>query len=213
MKALVLANGELYEPATLRKRLSAETFDLVLAADAGARHARTLNMDLDGIIGDMDSISGMEQHQTSNIELVSYPADKDETDLELAILLARERGAERIVVVGAMGGRMDMTVSNILLITHPALCYCRVEVWHGKQTGWLIRPPGDDIAGRPGDTVSLIPLDDVAGITTKGLRHPLKNARLSLGPGRGISNILEENCARVELVEGLLFAVHTPGRA
>jgi thiamine pyrophosphokinase len=148
------------------------------------------------------------------VELISHPADKDETDLELAILLAKERGAEHIVVIGAMGGRMDMTVSNILLITHPALCSCRVEVWHGNQTGWLIRPPGDDISGRPGDTVSLIPLDgDVTGITTKGLKHRLKGARLNLGPGRGISNVMEENTARVELAEGLLFIVHTAGRA
>ena len=214
MKILVLANGELYRPAILRKRLLAEAFDLVLAADAGARHAHLLSINLDVIIGDMDSISAIERQNAGNVEFVSYPVEKDETDLELTLLYAKERGADRIVVVGAMGGRMDMTVSNIFLITHPNLGSCRVEVWHGNQTGWLIRPPGDDIVGHPGDTVSLIPLDgDVYGINTKGLKHSLSHATLTFGPGRGISNILERSPANVRLSRGLLFAVHTPGRA
>ena len=166
------------------------------------------------IIGDMDSISESEREQAGSTRLVSYPADKDETDLELALLHAKERGAEQIVVIGAMGGRMDMSISNILLLAHPTLDHCHIEVWHGDQTGWLIRPPGDDIAGHPGDTVSLIPLNrDVSGITTKGLKHVLSNGKLTFGPGRGLSNVIEVPPAKIRLARGLLFAVHTPGRA
>lgn len=214
MKALVLTNGELYRPDILRNRVRAEEFDLVLAADAGARHARTLNTHLDAIIGDMDSIAGPGRQDTGNIERFSYPAEKNETDLELALLHARERGAGRIVVVGALGGRLDMTIANILLMAHPGLRSCRVEVWHGSQTAWLIKPPGEDIAGHPGDTVSLIPLGgDASGITTEGLKYSLEQARLTFGAARGISNLLERPPARVRLSEGLLLAVHTPVEA
>ncbi|MDP2918919.1 MAG: thiamine diphosphokinase [Dehalococcoidia bacterium] len=208
-----MANGELYRPDILRNRIRAEVFDLVMGADAGAHHARTLNIVLDVIVGDMDSISDLARQNASGAELVSYPAEKDETDLELALLYARKRGAGRIVMVGAMGGRMDMTVSNILLMTHPGLSPCRVEVWHGDQTGWLIKPPGDDITGRFGDTVSLIPLGgDASGITTRGLKHSLDHGTLTFGPGRGISNVLNQSSASVRLTKGFLFAVHTPGR-
>ncbi|MFC1946152.1 hypothetical protein ACFLW1_03015, partial [Chloroflexota bacterium] len=89
----------------------------------------------------------------SNIKFVSYPAGKDETDLELALLYAKEQGADQIVMVGAIGGRMDMTIANILLITHPNLSSCRIEVWQGEQTGWVIKPPGEDISGHPGDSI------------------------------------------------------------
>ncbi len=214
MKALILVNGELYQPDVLRNRIRTEAFDLVLGADEGARYACTLNVTLDAVIGDFDSLSDLEQHGTSNTEFVSYPAEKDETDLELALLYAEEQGADRIVMVGAMGGRMDMTIANILLITHASLGSCRIEVWHGEQTGWVIRPPGEDIPGHPGDTVSLLPLGGCAsGITTKGLKYSLKDQELPFGPARGISNLLVGQSSHIKLSGGLLLVVHTPGRA
>ncbi len=214
MKALILANGELYKPDVLRSRISAETFDLVLGADGGARHADTLNVTLDAVIGDLDSLLESEPPGINNTEFISYPAEKDETDLELALLYAKEQGVDRIVMVGVMGGRMDMTIANIMLITHASLSSCRIEVWHGEQTGWVIKPPGEDISGHPGDTVSLIPLaGDASGITTQGLKHSLKDEELTFGPARGISNRLEKPSAHIKLSKGLLLAVHTPGRS
>ncbi len=213
MKALILVNGELYRPDIVRSRIRAQTFGLVLAADGGAGFAGILDVTLDAIIGDMDSLSSRERPDTKT-ELVSHPAEKDETDLELALLYAEAHGADRIVMAGAIGGRFDMTIANVLLLAHPDLGSCEVEVWHGEQTGWVIKPQGGDISGHPGDTVSLIPLGgDARGITTKGLKHSLTDAQLAFGPARGISNLLEEPAARVDLSEGLLLAVHTPGRA
>ena len=214
MKALILVNGELYKSDVLRRRISAEVFNLVLGADGGAHYVYTLNVTLDAIIGDLDSLLDSEQQGISNPKLVSYPADKDETDLELALLYAKEQGADHIVMVGVMGGRMDMTIANLLLITHEGLSSCRIEVWHGEQTGWLIKPPGEDISGHPGDTVSLIPLGGYAsGITTKGLKYPLKDEELTFIPSRGLSNLLEKPSAHIKVSRGLLLAVHTPGRA
>ncbi len=214
MKALILVNGELYKPDVLRSRIHAEAFDLVFGADGGARYAYTLNVALDTIIGDLDSLSALEQQGISNTEFVSYPSEKDETDLELALLYAEEQGINQIVMVGVMGGRMDMTIANILLITRARLSSCRIKVWHGEQTGWIIKPPGEDISGRPGDTVSLIPLGgDASGITTKGLKYSLKDEKLTFGPARGIGNLLEKPFAHIKLSEGLLLAVHTPDRS
>ncbi len=214
MKALVLVNGELNKPGLLRKRIRNTTFDLVLGADRGARHARTLNVNLDAIVGDMDSLPERERQLYGQTRFVTHPAEKDETDLELALLYAREQGADQIVMVGALGGRLDMTVSNIMLMNNPGLENCRVEVWHGNQTGWLIRPPGEEIHGHAGDTVSLVPVTgDVLDVITMGMKYPLRKERLFLGNGRGLSNVLESSSARVGLSEGLLLAVHTPGRA
>ncbi|MFC1917428.1 thiamine diphosphokinase [Chloroflexota bacterium] len=214
MKALILVNGELYRPDVLRSRIRAEVFDLVLGVDGGARHADTLNVTLNAIIGDLDSLSALGQQGISNTKFVSYPVEKDETDLELALLYAEEQGANQIVMVGAMGGRMEMTIANILLLTHASLRSCRIDVWHGEQMGWVIKPPGEDISGHPGDTVSLIPLGgDASGITTKGLKYSLKDEDLTFGSTRGISNQMEKPSAHIKLTAGLLLAIHTPSRA
>jgi len=214
MKALILANGELYQSDVLRRRLNAEVFDLVLGADGGTHLADTLNIAVDAIIGDLDSLSDLEQRSISNVKFVSYPAEKNETDLELAILYAEEQGADQIIIVGAIGGRMDMTIANMLLITHASFSSCRIEVWHGEQTGWVIKPPGEDISGHPGDIVSLIPIGGYAsGITTKGLKYSLTDEELSMVTTRGISNQLESPFAHIKLSEGLLLVIHTTGRA
>ncbi|MFC1872767.1 hypothetical protein ACFLYV_03515, partial [Chloroflexota bacterium] len=70
------------------------------------------------------------------------------------------------------------------------------------------------ISGAAGDMISLIPLGGEASkITTQGMKYPLKNEMLVVGSTRGISNLMEENSAHVGLAEGLLLAVHTPGRS
>jgi thiamine pyrophosphokinase len=162
----------------------------------------------------MDSLSDLEKQGIGNAELISYPTEKNETDLELALLYTKEKGADYIVIVGAMGGRMDMTIANILLITSTSLGSCRVEVWHGEQTGWVIKPPGGNISGHPGDTVSLIPIAGCAsGITTKGLKYPLENKELNHISTRGISNLMDKPSAHVTLSEGLLLVIHTSGMA
>lgn len=214
MKALILVNGELYRPDVLRRRILTETFDLVLGTDRGAYHAKALDVALDAVIGDMDSLTDVERQDIGSPRFISYPKEKNEIDLELALLYAKQDGADDIVLVGIMGGRMDMTIGNILLITHKDLISCRVRLWHGEQTGWIIRPPGEGISGRPGDTVSLIPLSGSSPrVTTEGLKYPLNDEELAFGSVRGISNLMDRLSAHIMLSDGLLLAVHTPSRA
>lgn len=215
-RAIILSNGELDSPVVLRERLADWSDALVVAADAGSCHAEVLGLRLDVVIGDLDSLDEAAQThlREAGVRFETVPAHKDETDLELALLYAYGQGAERFVVLGALGGRLDMTIANVLLLTHPLLNPVRVELWAGGQTAWVIRPPGDEIAGQPGDTLSLIPLGgDAVGITTHNLEYPLSGERLTFGPARGVSNVLVGVPARVELREGMLLAVHTPGRA
>jgi thiamine pyrophosphokinase len=214
MKALILVNGELFKPDFLMDRVSREKFDLVLGADGGARHARTLHINIDAVIGDMDSLPESGQEGFGDVSKISYPPMKNETDLELALSHLVKQGADMIVLVGMMGGRMDMVISNVQLLTHADLVSCRVEIWHGDQTAWVIRPPGGEVSGLPGDTVSLIPLSgDASGITTRGLKYPLHDERLVFGEARGISNVMERSPVRIEVVKGQLLVVHTPGGA
>jgi thiamine pyrophosphokinase len=211
VRALILVNGELEQPEVLRRRIRAAAFDLVLGADAGARHGITLDVTLDAVIGDFDSLLDSARQEIRNAEFITYPSEKDETDLELALLYAVQRDADQIVLVGVMGGRLEMSLANVLLLAHGSLRARRIEVWHGVQTGWLIKPPGEPVTGRPGDTLSLIPLGGAAsGVTTEGLKYPLSDATLAVGTTRGISNQLENKDAHVALTAGLLLAVHTP---
>lgn len=216
MRAIILANGPLADIHQLRHRLAAMDYAIVIAANGGLHLAEALDIHPNAVIGDLDSIDKHAQArlQAAGTHIETKPAKKDEIDFELALLYAKQKAVGEIIALGALGGRIDMTMANVLLLTHPQLASIRIELWHGEQTAWVIRPPGDEIRGNPHDTLSLIPLGgDALGITTHNLAYPLSNETLFFGRARGVSNTFTDNVAEVEMRSGLLFAIHTPGRA
>ena len=215
-RVVIFANGDLADPELVRARLAGWREARIVAANGGSHHALRLGLKVDDVVGDVDSLTRAEQEalRRAGARFHSFSPEKDETDLELALLLAAREGARQIRILGALGGRLDMTVANLLLLMLPALDGLDVRLWHGQQTAWLIRPPGDGITGVPEDTLSLIPLGgDALNVRTTGLVYPLHDETLIFGPARGVSNVLTGPEATVYLEEGTLLAVHTPGRA
>jgi thiamine pyrophosphokinase len=212
-RALILANGELGELAVLLKRLRSRPFDVVIAADGGARHAASLGLTVDRVVGDFDSLlpAAHDSLARNGAALLQHPSGKDETDLELALLEAAQSGATQAVVVGAAGGRLDMTLANVGLLMHPALQAMAIQYWIEQETAYLLLPPGGDILGNVGDRVSLIPLGgEATGITTRCLTFPLAGETLAVGPARGVSNRISLPAPRVEFASGALLVVHSP---
>ena len=211
MRAVIFANGVLENAQ--RAQEAAENADLILAANGGAVHCLRLGVVPATVIGDFDSLDDVSRHtlEVSGTEFTTHPPDKDQTDLELALLDAVARGATEIIVLGAVGGRLDMTLANLQLLALPDLNGIQVELWHGNQTARLIRPPGGPIDGDIHDGVSLIPIGGEArAIATQDLQYALKGEALDLGPARGVSNVISGPNPRVELGSGLLLIVHTP---
>jgi thiamine pyrophosphokinase len=213
-QVLIIANGELDQATAARIQRIAP--DGVIAVDGGADHCLALALKPSLILGDLDSLEPqtLAHFVRLGVPIERHPEQKDATDLELALLRAAQEGAKHIILAGALGGRLDMTLSNVLLLTDPRLRHVRVELWQDRETAWLLRPPGGTVSGQPGDTLSLIPLlGDATGITTEGLSYPLRDEILILGLTRGVSNLLAGTTAVVHLREGCLLAVHNPGRA
>src|SRR4051794_15769361 len=104
--AIVFTGGDPPGPAAVRD-LPADR--IVIAADSGLDHALALGVRVDVVIGDLDSVDakGLEQARTDGTRVEPHPADKDQTDLELAMGLASSSGADRLIVVGGHGGRVD----------------------------------------------------------------------------------------------------------
>jgi thiamine pyrophosphokinase len=205
LRAVIFANGGLTHPYPLLPD------DLIIAADGGARYCLELGLTPHLVVGDFDSLDpvSLQLLAQAGVELVRYPERKDFTDLELALQHARQRGADEILVLAALGGRWDQTLANLLLPASESLYSTHVTLIDGAQEIHLLRL-GErlELHGRPGDTVSLIPLTgDAAGVTTHGLEYALSEETLYFGSTRGISNVLVDESAWVSLQEGLLLCV------
>lgn len=209
VRAVIFANGTFIDPQGARNLLRAD--DLIIAVDGGTRYAWEIDVDPQLVVGDLDSLRPEEQERlrSSGTEVSRFPPAKDQTDLELALLRAVSEGAEEIVILAALGGRLDQTVANLLLLTLPELSEREVRVVHGAQVAFLIRDAAY-VEGEPGDMVSLIPLGgDAVGVTAQGLAWPLDDEVLRFGPARGVSNVLSGDRASVRVRKGLLLCVVT----
>ncbi len=183
--------------------------DYRLAADGGAVALVRAGILPDRVIGDLDSVDAatLAHLHAHRVELDRHPRAKDATDFELALLAAVELGATSIVVFGALGGRWDHTLANVALLAHPSLRGRQVRLRDGEQTLFLVQHTAT-ITGTPGDTLSLLPLSGAAhGITTHHLLYPLENATLRYETARGISNVLMEPTAQIQVREGVLLVV------
>ncbi|MEW5869632.1 MAG: thiamine diphosphokinase [Chloroflexota bacterium] len=210
MLALIIANSPYLLPETPgagQPRLKLPAYDVLIAADGGARHCLALGLYPSYVIGDLDSLeeSHLAQLRDHGAQIVQYPRRKDHTDLELALEFTHQLGASKINILAALGARWDQTLANLLLpVRLPGVS---IHLLEGPQEITYLRG-GEriELTGLPGDTVSLIPLGgDASGITTHNLEYPLDHETLFFGTTRGISNLLLASPAYVSLDQGLLL--------
>jgi thiamine pyrophosphokinase len=212
MWCVIVASAPLRPTAGLIARLAGA--ERVLAADGGAATALTLRLRPDLVLGDLDSLGQRVQRllRRQGVAFELHPTDKDATDGELALWRALAWGATTITIVGGLGGpRLDHGLANILLLGREALAGRRVTLLDNRNEVRLLR---DGEAWRwvsqPGEIVSLLPLfDDVAGVTTEGLRWPLHQATLTLASTRAVSNEALANQAGVRVGTGRLLVTRS----
>ena len=206
-RILIFANGNL--PDLEAARLLVHADDLLIAADGGTRHILELGLVPDFIVGDLDS-SPLDIHAPifKDSQIILFPRDKNETDLELAIDHALTLDSGQIVIVAALGLRLDQTLGNIALLAHERLSARDIRIDDGVEEAFYCRGQAR-VEGAVGEIVSLLPWrQEVTGIVTKGLKWPLQDETLYPDKTRGISNELLADEATIQIKTGLLLVVH-----
>ncbi len=211
MRIIIFANGNL--PNLEKARTLIQPDDFILCADGGTRHAVALELTPNIVLGDLDSISDEERRKMkeSGVEVIQYSADKNETDLELAINHALTLNPDQILILAALGGRMDQTLANIALLSNSSLVTQNLRITDGVEELFFCRDQAQ-IEGRAGDIVSLIPWQgEVTGVFTENLKWHLHHETLYPEKTRGISNEMTSDTATVSITSGLLLITHITG--
>lgn len=211
MRIIIFANGNL--PNLEKARQLIRPDDFILCADGGTRHALALGLTPNAVIGDLDSVTDEERRKMKelDVEIIQHPADKNETDLELAINHAVTLNPVQILILAALGGRMDQTLANIALLANLQLSTFNLKLTDGVEEIFFCRAQAQ-VEGRSGDIVSLIPWQgEVTGVFTENLRWHLHHETLYPDKTRGISNEMTADVATVKITSGLLLIVHALG--
>jgi thiamine pyrophosphokinase len=207
LKTVVVAHGDV-APEDRAEVVGAET---VIAADGGALALERWGVTPQLVVGDLDSL-GFEKADDlgkRGAKVIPFPAEKDQSDLELAMRYALETGADDIVLVGVFGGRIDHLLANAMLLADPVYRRRGVRAVHGTtQVRAVFANERVAIGGPVGTIVTLLPVrGDAAGVRTQGLRYPLAVETLHFGRSRGLSNVVSSLPAWVSVDQGVLLLI------
>ena len=207
-KAFIYTGGTVFDEYVIEKP---EKGDLVIAADAGYLTAKRMGITPNILLGDFDTLG--EENIPEGIECLRVPREKNDTDTQLAVQTAIEKGAKEIVIVGGMSGRIDHTLSTLAILEN---------LWErkndriyailtdGKNRARFIRSSGVILPRSQYRYFSLIAVDDVIkGVTLEGCKYPLKNGRISRRHQWAVSNEIEGNCALIEIKRGGVWVVES----
>lgn len=177
--------------------------DYVLAADGGLRHTQKLGIVPDGILGDFDSLGYIPD------SAAVFPVEKDDTDSMLAVRKGLELGYRRFLLYGAMDGpRLDHTLANF-----QTLQFLRDRGAVGYLVGekYLATVISGETVIFPAESRGILSLfclgADAEGVSLRGLKYPLTDAKLTSGFPLGVSNHFLGEQAEITVKTGSLLAL------
>ena len=205
MRAYIYTGGSIC-PDRIYEHPKAE--DLTVAADSGWHNAIRLGVTPAVLLGDFDSIGTGDLPDAR--EILQVPAEKDRTDTQLAVDLALSRGADDIVIIGGLSGRLDHTLSNLAILEYLGEKHVHGLLTDGFNRARFLRNGGTLIPRSGFRYLSLVAADEtVKGVTVEGCKYPLKNAKLQRSCQYAVSNELTGNCALVEVRRGGLYVIES----
>lgn len=205
MKAFIYVGGHI-APDNITEHPRAG--DLTIAADSGLRNARLLGERVDIMLGDMDSVG--DESLPEGAERLLFPPEKDLTDAHLAVETAIARGADDIVIIGGLDGRLDHTLSLMGIIEDLTEQGLHIVALSGDNRIRYIKSTSTLLPRSGYKYLSLIAADKkVKGVSVEGCKYPLKNATLTTRLQFAVSNEIVENCALVSVRRGGLFIVES----
>jgi len=185
---------------------------VVIGVDGGASACLRAGVVPGVVVGDLDSLSADDQRalRAAGSRFLTFPADKDLTDLDLALVHASEQGVERVIVTGCTSGRLDHTLAAVGALARAA--HLRPHLAELDLEGWILAA---DHANRielsvAGSTFSVVGLLDEAIVSVRGAKWPLNRATLRPLGSLGVSNVVAPEGALVTVHSGVVAVLLNP---
>lgn len=214
MKIRIVAGGPEEGLPDLKGIAAMEDEQLWCGADRGALVLAERGIKMEAAFGDFDSVTESELSFIRQFakKVYPYPAEKDETDLELALEWAYRLKPDRITIYGATGGRVDHAMANILLLAseeHLKLPVKTELVDHKNEISFY-EPGSYTIHQQEKRYVSFLPIsNEITGMTLTGFLYPLSNETLRRGKTRSISNQLNSSTGTFSFTSGILMMIRS----
>lgn len=205
MKAFVFTGGKVYDEYVVERPGEG---DLILSADAGLLTAKRFGYTPQIVLGDFDTLRNPEFPEGA--EVLRSPAEKNDTDTQLAVQTAISRGAGELILIGGMEGRVDHTLSTLAVAEKLWELHIPMILTNGKNRVRFVRSSGVILMRSQYTFFSILAVDEeLKGVTLEGCKYPLKKAKISRSHQWAVSNEITGNCALIEIRKGGAFIIES----
>lgn len=201
---VIFLNGVIENDEFIKEVINKD--DFMIAVDGGFNHINRLGFSPDLILGDFDS-SEYNMALESNGEIHKYSSDKNATDGEIAIDYVIESDFDEVIIVGALGNRIDHMLSNIYMLEKLSDAGITGKIISYKNE---INFLADELVLYRGKYkyFSVLSITDmVSGLSIKNSRYDLKEAELSRWESLCISNEFLEETVNISLKKGKAIVI------
>lgn len=205
-KYIIFLNGEYKYSQKFLEELFCGEYEL-FCADGGSNYAYKINKIPKIIIGDLDSINPevLQFYKSKNVNIEKFPRDKDFTDFELILekVYKKKSKFEKVFVVGGIGNRIDMTLSNIFLMEkYENLVFLteNEEIFYSEKSFTL--------KNKKNYGFSIIPLsENIEKLTLRGFRYETDKWFVKRKDRSLVSNIITCNESKVLFEKGKMIII------
>ena len=208
MKAAIIGGGVVDNYTTFAEEI--KKCDFIICADGGIKHLINVDIPPNVFIGDIDSCDFKTIENLpiiNNTEIILHDTVKDDTDMQLCIKWALNKGYNELTLFAALGGRIDHELSNLFNLKYILESNANGMIFSDTNRIY-ITDNKLSVKKEDGFHISLIPITDlVRGITLKGLAYSLENADLIQGTSLGVSNEFLDEYAEISITSGILLVI------
>lgn len=213
-RAVLIAGGEIFDYEFIRGFITED--DYIACADRGIVHCNNMKLSANLWVGDFDSCdyeTYRNSDAASNAETVQLKPEKDQTDTEFALeyLIDTIGGFDSILLLGAIGSRMDHTLANIYLLESMAEEGIYMEILNENNRIRLVRDSGVYLEKSVFKYVSIIPVSEIIqGVDcSNGLKYKLSGAIMSRKSTLGVSNEIVGDNAAISVFSGCALIIES----
>lgn len=211
-RVILFLDGEEPNALLVRRILSEESPTLIVATDGAAKYTMQHAIKLDAIVGDMDSLTkDVADFYAARGTQIVVESEQYSNDFEKALCYIGSTSEDaRVCVLGIHGRRTDHVLTNFSVMQRFSDNFDLVAYDETLIHRFLTTTKNEISLTLPINTiVSLTPLPQAEGVTTRGLLYPLDDATMVFGERDGLSNRLtSENGAGVVIRSGSLLVSH-----
>ncbi len=204
MRAYIFSGGEICHKYIEERP---EEGDFVIAADGGYRNAALMNVHVNLLVGDFDSLG---QIPDDVDDVLQVPAEKNETDTQLAVRLALEKGANDLVILASTSGRVDHAISVLAILEDLWEKKIPAHIVNGQNRVRFIRNSGTILVRSQYRYFSVLAADDkIKGVSIEGGKYPLANRTILRKDQFAVSNEITKNAALITVKKGGAYIIES----